>query len=458
MLSRSRYRYLAVGLVAGAAALFGTTLIPAIDREMGPARVTITSSFGSGRTVVGMAPLGTVAATTHQPPLDFEISIAELDLQNLSTTLSEDSQEELISEIEDSLRAAAIQLGIIQIIGAAIIGLIVAALVAGRRPGYMAGGAASAALVVGAGLLVAAWSFDLDEFEEARYTGALQYAPQVMDAVNRAPDAFEDLDSRFATAANRLKDLMALVAQPLPDPHEGTTAILHVSDIHSNPLGVQIARRLASSFAVDAVVDTGDITSFGHPIESRVGRLLARFPVPYLLVPGNHDSESNRRELADAEGVVLLDESTYSVGSVEVLGWPDPTFTATNETSTDEGNERREEEAPEVAAAVERLDPDVLAVHDERLASESFGLVPLVLAGHTHERSQEQVDDTILLTVGSTGATGVGSFIVEADRPYEAEIIYFRADEPVAVDYLSLNGLDGDFEVDRQTLEYEDEG
>ncbi len=31
----------------------------------------------------------------------------------------------------------------------------------------------------------------------------------------------------------------------------------------------------------------------------------------------------------------------------------------------------------------EEAAPDVLAVHDQRLAAESIGLVPLVVAGHT---------------------------------------------------------------------------
>jgi hypothetical protein len=106
-----------------------------------------------------------------------------------------------------------------------------------------------------------------------------------------------------------------------------------------------------------------------------------------------------------------------------------------------------------VAAAVVRDDPDVLAVHDARLAQDSMGSVPLVLAGHTHEASAEFVDGTLVLTVGSTGATGVGSFIVEADRPYEAEIVYFRGGQAIAYDYVALSGLGGDFQIQRRTLD-----
>ena len=43
-----------------------------------------------------------------------------------------------------------------------------------------------------------------------------------------------------------------------------------------------------------AVVDTGDLTSFGLDGESRIGGLVDQFSVPYYLVPGNHDSPENR--------------------------------------------------------------------------------------------------------------------------------------------------------------------
>jgi predicted phosphodiesterase len=208
---------------------------------------------------------------------------------------------------------------------------------------------------------------------------------------------------------------------------------------------------------VSAVIDTGDLTSFGHPVEARVGDLIEDFPVPYVFVPGNHDSIANRAELGRIEEVTLLNEETTTVGGLDVLGWADPTFTASNEVSTEEGNAAREEEAALVAEAVEELTPDVLAVHDERLAEGSYGEVPLVVAGHTHERDSRVEDGTIQLVVGSTGATGLGSFTIEADLPYEAQVIYFRDGLPSAVDYVSFKSLGSEFDIERQVLEVGDQ-
>lgn len=65
----------------------------------------------------------------------------------------------------------------------------------------------------------------------------------------------------------------------------------------------------------------------------------------------------------------------------------------------------------------------------------------------------EEDQDTALFTVGSTGATGLGAFTAEADMSYEAEILYFRDQRLIALDYVSLHGLGDDFEVQRKTFE-----
>jgi hypothetical protein len=177
--------------------------------------------------------------------------------------------------------------------------------------------------------------------------------------------------------------------------------------------------------------------------------------VPYLFVPGNHDSVANRAALANVDNIDVLDGDQAQVDDVDILGWADPTFTASDDVTTEEANELRQEAATGVSDEVQRARPDVLAVHDLRLAEESIGEVPLVVAGHTHERSFEERDGTLTMTVGSTGATGLGSFIFETDLPYEAEIIYFRSGLAVAFDYVSFSGLGGDFEIERRTLDEE---
>lgn len=455
--SRTRRRALApfllVGCLAGLASLVGLRLVPPTQHELGPTTVSATGTLGAGNTTLFVPPLGTVVADTHVSPLNLRMTVTSIDPDSLSDAVSRATNRDLfVDELETDLRSTASRTAVQLILGAIIIGALVAALLPRRRAGTILAGSLGALLTVGTVLWLTAGTFDVRAFEQPRFTGALERAPQVIDALSGSVESIEGLRSRYETAAERLSDLLALAALPAADPQEGSVAILHVSDIHSNPIGVELANDLARRFDVDAVLDTGDLTSFGDPVEARIAELIANFDVPYLFVPGNHDSEGNRRALSTAANITLLDGTSTQIGDVEVFGYADPTFTATRDTSTEEGNDIRTHAASEVAELVSAETPDVLAVHDSRLAGESTGLVPLTLSGHTHERGFEEADGSISMTVGSTGATGLGSFIVEADLAYEAEIIYFRDGVAVAYDYVSFSGLGTDFDVQRRTL------
>jgi Icc-related predicted phosphoesterase len=221
-----------------------------------------------------------------------------------------------------------------------------------------------------------------------------------------------------------------------------------------NPLGLEIARQLAESFNVDAVLDTGDLTSFGYPVESRIGAIIEEFDVPYVFVPGNHDSDANRASLGEVSNVVLADEQIVRIGSVDLVGIADPTFTADNVTGSGEEARIKAALRRHVSTVARRLRPDLLAVHDQRIAEFAYGDVPLVVTGHLHERDSFLDDGTRVLVVGSSGAAGLESFTVDTDVPYESEILRFdRRGRLVAVDYITVRGLEGSFDIDRQLLE-----
>jgi Icc-related predicted phosphoesterase len=444
---------LVVGFVAGVVSLVALRFVPPSQHALGPTTVSTAASLGFGHTTLFVPPLGTVVANTHLSPLNLRLTITSIDPDSLGDAVTEPTNRDLfIKELEEDLRATAVRVALQLMVGGLALGAIVAALLPRRRLRSIIAGSIGGFVVVGSVIWLTAQTYDVRAFEQPQFTGALERAPQVIDALAGSVESIEGLRSRYTTAAERLSDLLSIAAVPTSDPQQDSTAILHISDIHSNPLGVQFAGELARRFDVDAILDTGDLTSFGEPIEARIAGLIANFDVPYLFVPGNHDSNANRRVLSNADNIKLLDGNSVDIGGVDILGYADPTFTATNETSTEEGNEIRSHEALEVAELVSEEEPNVLAVHDSRLAVDSVASVPLVLCGHTHERAFDQEDGTVTLTVGSTGATGLGSFIVESDLPYEAEIIYFKEGVAVAFDYVSVTGLGTDFEVQRRTL------
>jgi predicted phosphodiesterase len=451
---RRAIRYTIVLTMGAFAALLLLRFIPLPTQDLGPARVRTTARLGGGNTAVVIPPLGQISAKTHAMPMTFGIELVQLDLPRLGVSVSTDAGRDALQvRIQTDLATALRRTGVLLVVAGTIVGALTGALMPYRKWKYILAAAAGGFVAVSTFFGLALVTFDPDGWDEPKYTGTLARAPDMLQAVNRSLGSLDNLRDRFEVASQRISDLVTLLARPLDDPAGGTKAILHVSDIHSNPLGVEVTRQLARQFDVSAVIDSGDLTSFGHPVEARIGNLIDGFPVPYVFVPGNHDSTANRAELGRIREVTLLDGETTTVGGLDVLGWADPTFTASNRTTTEEGNTAREEEAALVAEAVEELTPDVLAVHDQRLAEESYGDVPLVIAGHTHERDSEIEEGTIELVVGSTGATGLGSFTIEADLPYEAQVIYFRDGLPSAVDYVSFKSLGSEFDIQRQVLE-----
>jgi predicted phosphodiesterase len=458
-LPRSRKTRVAGAILLGAVgASLALALVPAVERDVGPATISARPTVGPGRTVLEVPPLGTVSADTHSSPLAVGLAIEQIDIQALGPAVSDARRRVLLAdEVERDLRDMAVWTSIRLLIAGAVIGAVILALLPGRRRRFVAAGVLGGVLGVGALVGLTAITFDVNAFREPKFTGTLTRAPVVIEAVRQGEVTISAVRSRFEVAADRISELLTLVAEPAGNPRQNSIAILHVSDIHSNPIGVEIAAQLVQEFDVDAVLDTGDLTNFGLPVESSIGTLIERFDVPYYLVPGNHDSTANEKALDVVRNIRVIGNEVVDILGIEVLGWRDPTDTNWNQIPVEEANQQRVEEGEAVAEAVAEETPDVLAVHDRRMALASLGRVPLVLAGHDHKRVREVVDETRVLAVGSTGATGIDHFTVEEDRPYEAEIVYFRSGRAIAVDYVSFEGLGEDFEIERDVLEQVEE-
>lgn len=408
---------------------------------------------GHGGTGLGLPPLGRVTADTHGAPLTLSVDVTSLDIDRMQELIGErDPAARLRAEAVSGFEAQLRRLLVRTLLLSALVGGAVAALLPGRRWSHLPVGALGGVLGVA---LALAWlwrGYDATAFERApRFEGALEQAPALLATIQRHVDDFDVVRNRVGVLGARIAELYTAAAVE-GEAGTGATRILHVSDVHSNPLAIEMIDRLVENFDIDAVVDTGDITTFGSPLEARIGELLADLDVPYFLVPGNHDSPANRAALATTPQVVVLDGEMATFSGISILGVADPTFTADGGLGTDAANEVKERSAEAVARLVRRRRPDVLAVHDLRQAGETAGQVPLVLAGHAHERSSQERDGTLVLTVGSTGATGLGSFTAESDLAYEAQILHFDQDRLAALDYISLTGLDGSFVVDHRPV------
>lgn len=444
--------FLLVGLLGAFAGVLSLRLDTVTRGSVGPGQVAVRAQWGEARTQLRLPPLGQISAATHWTPVTLRAEVDQVDIDRLQSLLSLDRpddrlRKEVAGDLEPLLRAFALR----ALLTAAIAGALAGALVPRRRWPQAVTGLVGGVVAVGL-LLGGAWqSFDADAFREARFEGPVERAPALLASVRRHVDGYADVRKRVEVLGDQVAELYSAASAEGVNT-TGTSdevRILHVSDIHSNPIGLEVTRQLAERFKVHAVLDTGDLTSFGFPIEGRLGDLVQRIPVPYLFVPGNHDSEVNRATLDAVDNVELLDGKVADVRGVKILGIADPTFTPLGEIDPARAAAIKREHAPLVAAAVVTKKPDVLAIHDPKMGAGAHGRVPLILAGHIHKRSVAHRDGTLVLTVGSTGSTGLGSFTVDTGRSYEAAVLRFVDRQLTSVDRIELRGVGGGFRVER---------
>jgi predicted phosphodiesterase len=442
-------------LLAGAVvavALLG--LVSPLAGDVGPGTVELRAAWSvDHRTDLRFPPLGRVSADTHEAPLGLSARVDRIDIDEVRRLADiERPGEALADQAQRDLRPLLLRFSIRAVLLAAVVGALTGAVLPRRSWRHVGLGAVGGAVSVGLLMGMAALTYDPRAFAQPRFEGPLAEAPRIVETVQGNIEDFDEVRSRIDVLGAQLGELYASsVDERLPS-EAGEVRILHVSDIHLNPVGLEIAGELAERFDAHAVLDTGDLTSFGLPFESRIGELIEDMPVPYYVVPGNHDSPRNRQGLERFDNVRVLDGEVATIRDLRILGVADPSFTATNEVDEEEVMADLEAQQPEVRTLVRQAIPDVLAVHNRRQADLVLGEIPLVLAGHIHEHTVEDQEGTLVITAGSTGATGLGSFTVDTDLPYEASLLRFVDGELRIVDSISLRGTGGEFRLDRRIV------
>jgi hypothetical protein len=155
----------------------------------------------------------------------------------------------------------------------------------------------------------------------------------------------------------------------------------------------------------------------------------------------------------------VLDDRTKRIKGLTVYGLGDPIFTPNKLTlQTDE------QLAGIVRSAGVRLlagirrstePPDIVAVHDDRMAEAAAGFVPLVISGHFHKQSARVMDGTLFLRDGSTGGAGANVFTEQGGIPLEAEVLYFERSalhRLVAYDLIQQSPESGSLTVKRHLV------
>jgi predicted MPP superfamily phosphohydrolase len=442
---------IAVG-VAGA--WLGMALLARTSVPLGPFRVEIDVGFGRGETRVGLPPFGALTADTHLSPLALRATLEDVGVERLTDIVDRRGIDGLVTEVERDARERVTVVAWRAPAAAGLGGAVLAFLVFRRRWKLVAGGFASAVLIVIASEVLLLETFQVSAFSEPTYSGSLGLAPDLIGPVRETTGRFDDLREGLEQVVDGAVSAYTTLRTTTPLDGDVIT-VLHISDIHASPLGMDFARQVALGFDVDLVVDTGDLTSFATPVESLIVSKIGSFGRPYVFVRGNHDSIALQAAVAHQPNAVVLDGHAREVAGLRILGLGHPAFTPARGVPVDdeaflefvrEGAETLEEDLDGLDDPV-----DLVAVHDDRMTETVVGRVPLVISGHFHETRATVVNGTLLLRIGTTGGSGAGIFR-GFDIPFSAEILYFsREEDPklLAYDVIEQQPDSGNLTVSR---------
>lgn len=451
----------AVVLVALVSAATAVAAWGGASRDIGPleTRLSLAPALTGGVTI-GVPPLGRLDLDTHAGPLQVQATITGIDPGRARSLLTARNPgrtvtRQVTADSQDAVAAAAARA---LLVGLAASG--VACAVVFRRPRAVLGGTAAVTATLTASVLIAGTTLRTQALDEPRFDGLLVQAPALIGRV----EGFEEYGERVAKLTSNVARVYSSLATLPVAPGPDSTRVLWVSDVHLNPNAFAVMAQLVEQFEVAAIVDTGDITDLGSVPENRLVSAVGTFGVPYLYVRGNHDSRAVTQPfLGRQEGVqVLAEGEIVEVAGVRFAGTGDPTFTPNKQAPVQRAtdDERLREAGESLRAALDGADVDVALVHQPKVARPLFGVVPLVLDGHTHERGSRIGDGTLELTQGSSGGAGLRTLDrSEEALPLQMSILHFDpAGALLAVDDVSVGGLgQSSVTVERRTrASYED--
>lgn len=409
----------------------------------------------SGGTEIRIPPIGTVSADTHMIPARVILTIEQISLDSLKKFADSSlTKKELFAEAERQATVA---------VKSFIAKLLLIAFVAGAATGVALPPRqwrriVTAALVglMTAAVLIAAtiYTYDYRAFRQPRYTGMLTVAPWLMSSIEDKLNTLDAWRQEVKKLASNLHYFYARVEKMGRTFNtDDTVRVLQVSDIHNNPVGLDLIKQVARDFRADFIIDNGDITDFGTPIEAGIAARVKELKIPYVFVPGNHDSPQLVTALEGLGNVrVLRSNAVETVKGITILGYPDP-FSTTDTTQQSQSPEMAERYAAELAKIYRRLaaKPDVIAVHEPENASKIIGRASVILAGHTHQPLIDSRKGTILINAGTSGAAGLRTFEVEEGVPYNFKLLYFQKNpvKLIAVDSMTIKGVQREFVLER---------
>lgn len=437
---------------------------------LGPAKLEIEgiefkiglSPARSGISELHLPPFGLVEAETHHGPVKLFISLEQIRSETLKSHIDNmPDQELLVKQLQSGIRER-IKAFAWRQVAVAFLGAFLLLQLIWRPPLFKSLLHTTMATLLLLLILFGMFrSYDTSAFREPEYKGVLSMAPV---AVKFASDSLGDLQKLRDNTRQIVASLSQLFSgtnglAPIanPEEQEKVVKILLISDIHSNPVGIALAKSLATRFKADFVINAGDLTDMGSPLETAITQELDTVGIPQLFVGGNHDTPETINFVSDLPDSRILDGEMINLKGIRVLGFADPLSVLPEVEYEDPAEEQANLEElmnriKEKIAADGR--PDILVVHNSLLGRELRPLADLVVAGHDHRARIEKGPDGVLVNPGTTGASGWRGLYSEKGVSYSAAIAYLLPDTGLlAIDMIRYNPVSHQFSLERQLFQ-----
>ncbi|RYD02021.1 hypothetical protein N752_26575 [Desulforamulus aquiferis] len=212
---------------------------------------------------------------------------------------------------------------------------------------------------------------------------------------------------------------------------------------------------MSEIFSVDLIIDTGDISDFGTPLEGLLLESIRDLPVPYLFIAGNHDSPDIINKLKEFRGNVLVAENPVEISGLRIAGFHDPVSASNVITpaAPDMVSKHIAEIKEFIKAENEHKPIDIIAVHSPYVAQPLAGLAPVLVFGHNHQFGVSTANNSVLVNAGTTGASGLGTLQEIERRPYSVMLLHFYVDSEetrlLAVDSIRVDSVTSEFSMQR---------
>jgi predicted MPP superfamily phosphohydrolase len=400
--------------------------------DVGPADVTFSLHPAlSGGTVIDIPPLGTLRLDSHAGPVRIDAQVTRIHPEPARKLIENPEAFDHLTEtvggdVRHGFIVMAVRASVAALACAALAGFVVFR--SWRRSLWTALAAFNGLVLIGA---IGAITFNPQSVVEPRFTGILASAPQVVGDAKSIVSRFGAYRAQLARLignVSRLYDVTSTLPTYEPDPT--TIRVLHVSDIHLNPVAWSVISQVTKQFHVQMVIDTGDLTDHGSKAEEKFADDISKLKVPYVFIRGNHDSPDTEKSVARQKNAVVLDNRIRDVGGLRIFGIGDPRFTPDKSTRGDQVDAREmlafgQGAAQQMVAAHDT--PDVVLAHDPNEGQAFDGTTPLVLSGHTHQRATRLMPaGTRLFVQGSTGGAGMRGLEHEQPTAIEMSVLYFN--------------------------------